>query len=323
MSRKRTLPSVGLLLAGTLALAACGSGGDADASGDKSLTLGFPGTIGPTDTPIIAALESLEEDGWETEYIEFDSPDVQTQALMGGDIDIASMGPATVMAANENGAELLMVGNNNILDYLIVASADVATCADLDGRTVAYHSEGSTSTAHLRRYLAETCPDASPEFVVISGSGNRVTALLDGQIDGTIVRIEDWMSVDVDPSVAHVLDALSETQSQLLTQTIVIDDKRSDDAGPAAKALLAALDEQFAAVRQDPAAFAETAAEILDADKADVEPILAALVDDGTFPESSALSPDSIDATLAFYQEAGAVSESLTADQVADVELAR
>lgn len=83
MSRKRTLPSVGLLLAGTLALAACGSGGDADASGDKSLTLGFPGTIGPTDTPIIAALESLEEDGWETEYIEFDSPDVQTQALMG------------------------------------------------------------------------------------------------------------------------------------------------------------------------------------------------------------------------------------------------
>lgn len=320
---KRTLPTVGLLMAGTLALAACGSGGDAEASDDQSITLGFPGTIGPTDTPIIAALQSLEDDGWETEYIEFDSPDVQTQALMGGDINVASMGPATVMAANESGAELSMVGNNNILDYLIVASADVATCADLDGKTVAYHSEGSTSTAHLRRYLADTCPDASPEFVVISGSGNRVTALLDGQIDGTIVRIEDWMSVDVDPSVAHVLDGLSDTQSELLTQTIVIDGKNSEQAGPAAAALLAALDEQFAAVREDPAAFAETAAEILGAEATEVEPVLAALVEDGTFPETSDLSADSVDATLAFYQEAGTVSDSLTADQVADLEIAR
>lgn len=323
MSLKRALPTFGLIVAGTFALAACG-GGDAESpSGDQqSITLGFPGTIGPTDTPLIAALNSLGDDGWDVEYIEFDSPDVQTQALMGGDINIASMGPATVMAANEAGAELSMVGNNNILDYLIITAADVASCNDLDGRTVAYHSEGSTSTAHLRRYLADNCPDASPEFVVISGSGNRVTALLEGQIQGTIVRIEDWMSVDVDPAVAHVIDTLSSTQSELLTQTIVIDGAGSEESQDAAAELLAALDEQFAAVREDPAAFAEVAAEILGSEVADVQPVLEALVEDGTFPETSALSSESIDATLAFYQEAGTVSESLTADEVADLDVA-
>lgn len=319
MSLKRSLPTLGLLLAGALALSACGGGG-ADAADGESITLGFPGTIGPTDTPIIAALNGLEEDGWDVEYIEFDSPDVQTQALMGGDVNVASMGPATVMAANEAGADLRMVGNNNILDYLMIASADVATCSDLDGRTVAYHSEGSTSTAHLRRYLAENCPEASPEFVVISGSGNRVTALLEGQIDGTIVRIEDWMSVD--PGTAHELDTLSETQADLLTQTIVIDSSRSEQAGPAAAALLAALDEQFAAVREDPAAFAEVAAQILGSEASDVQPVLEALIADGTFPETSALPQASIDATLAFYQETGTVSEELTADQVADLDVA-
>ncbi|SJM62190.1 ABC transporter, periplasmic substrate-binding protein [Actinomycetales bacterium JB111] len=283
--------------------------------------MGFPGTIGPTDTPIIAALQSLEEDGWDVEYIEFDSPDVQTQALMGGDINVASMGPATVMAADEGGAELTMVGNNNILDYLIVGASDVNSCADFDGRTVAYHSEGSTSTAHLRRYLADQCPEAEPEFVVISGSSNRVTALLDGQIDGTIVRVEDWMAVDAG-GAAHIIDNLVETQADLLTQTIVVDRAAGDGATEAAAALLAALDEQFAAVNDDPAAFAETAAEILGSDVDEVQPLLEALVENGTFPETSELDPASVEATIGFYRDAEVIGDELSAETVADYDVA-
>lgn len=322
MTIKRAVPAIGFLLAATLGLAACDSANEPSEGANQAITLGFPGSIGPTDTPLIAALESLGEEGWAVDYIEFDSPDVQTQALLGGDVTIASMGPATVLAADEGGAELTMVGNNNILDYLIIAAGDVTTCSDLDGRTVAYHSEGSTSTAHLRRYLADNCPDAEPEFVVISGSSNRVTALQEGQIDGTIVRIEDWISAGVDPSVAHVIDSLSQTQSDLLTQTIVIDGASREESGPAAAALLAAFDEQLAMVREDPAAFAEVAAGILDSEVADVQPVLEALVEDGTFPTSSALEPASVDATLAFYKESGTVSESLTAEQVADFDVA-
>ncbi|MGO1562192.1 MAG: ABC transporter substrate-binding protein [Actinomycetaceae bacterium] len=321
MVSKRAASGIGLITAATLALAACG--GDEDDGADaQTITLGFPGTIGPTDTPIIAALDSLEEDGWDVEYIEFDSPDVQTQALMGGDINVASMGPATVMAADENGAELTMVGNNNILDYLIVGAADVESCADLDGRTVAYHSEGSTSTAHLRRYLADTCPEAEPEFVVISGSSNRVTALLEGQIDGTIVRVEDWMAVEPDESVAHVIDNLVETQADLLTQTIVVDGAGDEGATAAAEALLAALDEQFAAVNEDPAAFAEGAAETLDADPAEVQTVLEALVENGTFPETSALDPASVESTIGFYRDAEVIGDELTADTVVNFDVA-
>jgi ABC-type nitrate/sulfonate/bicarbonate transport system substrate-binding protein len=283
--------------------------------------LGFPGTIGPTDTPIIAALQSLEDEGWDVEYIEFDSPDVQTQALMGGDINVASMGPATVMAADEGGAELTMVGNNNILDYLIVGASDVSSCADFDGRTVAYHSEGSTSTAHLRRYLADQCPEAEPEFVVISGSSNRVTALLAGQIDGTIVRVEDWMAVDAG-GAADIIDNLVETQADLLTQTIVVDRAAGDGATEAAAALLAALDEQFAAVNDDPAAFAATAADILGSDVDEVQPLLEALVENGTFPETSELDPASVEATIGFYRDAEVIGDELSAETVADYDVA-
>lgn len=329
MILKRTLPTLGLIAAAAVLLSGCaadtGAKGDAspgtEEAQSQSITLGFPGSVGPTDAPLLAALNSLGDEGWDVDYIEFDSPDVLTQALMGGDIDVASMGPATVMAADEKGAELTMVGNNNMLDYQLVANASIASCEELDGQTVAYHSEGSTSTAHLRRYLADNCPDAKPEFVVISGSSNRVTALLEGQIDGTIVRLEDWMSVDVDPSVAHVIDDLSETQSELLTQTIVIDGARVDKSGPAVAALLGALDEQFAAVNADPVAFAKIAAEVLGEDITEVQPVLEALVANGTFPESYKLSKASIDATLAFYQAAGTVTDALTADQVANLDI--
>nr|WP_256840616.1 ABC transporter substrate-binding protein [Ornithinimicrobium sp. HY1745] len=267
-------------------------------------------------------MESLEDDGWTVEYIEFDSPDVQTQALMSGDVNVASMGPATVMAADEAGAELKIVGNNNILDYLIIGAADVNSCEDLDGRKVAYHSEGSTSTAHLRRYLADTCPDASPEFLVISGSANRITALLEGQIDGTIVRVEDWIAADATPEQGHVIDSLVESQSDLLTQTIVIDGAKSDSSGPAVSALMAAFDKQLAAVNEDPTGFAETAATLLDSDPAEVVSVIEALIENGTFPENHDLSPASVDATLAFYKDADTISDKLTADDVADFDIA-
>lgn len=320
MVPKRKTKVLGAMAIAALALSACGS--DAEAEGDQaSLSLGFPGTIGPTDTPIIAALENLSDEGWDTEYIEFDSPDVQTQALMGSDINVASMGPSTVLAADDNGANLNIVGNNNILDYLIIGSPEIETCADLDGKTVAYHSEGSTSTAHLRLYLEDNCTEANPEFVVISGSNNRVTALLEGRIDGTIVRVEDWTAADASEDQAHVIDNLVETQADLLTQTIVVDGDSSESSKEAVAALLAELDEQFAAVNEDPAAFAETAAEILDTDPSEVQPVLETLVENGTFPKSHELNPDSVQATLTFNQDAEIISPDLTSDQVADFEL--
>lgn len=322
-SRPGTKILVGAAIA-TLALSSCGTeSGDTTGNGGESITLGFPGTIGPTDTPIIAALNTLDDEGWNAEYIEFDSPDVQTQALMGGDINVASMGPSTVLAANDNGANLNIVGNNNILDYLIIGAPNVQSCSDLDDQTVAYHSEGSTSTAHLRLYLDENCPEAEPEFVVISGSSNRVTALLDGQIDGTIVRVEDWTAANADEDQAHIIDNLVETQAQLLTQTIVIDGEDSDSSGDAVAALMAELDAQLTAVNDDPNAFSETAADILEQDPSEVQPVLETLVDNGTFPDSHDLDPASVDATLTFNQDAGIISPEMTADQVADFELTR
>ncbi|SFS11181.1 ABC-type nitrate/sulfonate/bicarbonate transport system, substrate-binding protein [Agrococcus baldri] len=321
-STRRLIPAVALIGAAAFALAGCSSSA-AEPAETNSITLAFPGAVGPTDTPALAALQAMSEDGWETDYIEFDSPDVATQALIGGDVNIASMGPSTVMAANAAGADLRIVANNNVIDQLIVAAPDVQTCADLDGRTVAYHSEGSTSTAHLMRYLEDNCPEASPEFLVISGSGNRAAALLEGQIDGTIVRLEDWVAATAtDDGGTTVLATLAEEQSTLLSQTLVVNKAEDEATRTATAAFLAALDEQLALVNEDPAAFAATAAELLGSTADELAPVFQTLSDNGIFPESSKLDEQSINDTIAFYEAAGVIDAGTEAVTVADFTIA-
>lgn len=308
-------------LAAALVTASCSGTSAAPEDGKKSLVLGFPGGIGTTDVPAILALEALADDEWETKYIEFDSPDVQTQALLRGDIDVASMGPATVMAANLAGADMRIVANNNKNDLQIVAAADIKECADLDGKPVAYHSEGSTSTAHLRRWLSDTCPDAKPEFLVISGSGNRAAALIEGQIAGTVVRLEDWVpAITGNESKAQILASLSKDQSDLLTQTIVVNGKAIEGDRGLVEAFTKALETQLDLVNDDPIAFAAKAAKVLkNDDVAALEAIYKMLSEQGVFPDSSDLSKDDVATTISFYQENGTIPEGeLKADDVAD-----
>ncbi len=314
-------------LAGTLAGCAGSSGADGgtEAGSEAGVTLGFPGSIGPTDVPAILALEALADAGSETDYIEFDSPDVQTQALLRGDVNLASMGPATVMSANIAGADIKMVAQNNMNDLQILVAPEIGSCDDLAGQPVAIHSEGSTSTAHLKRWYADECPDAQePEWLVISGSENRATALLEGQIRGTIVRLEDWIGVTGGESdQGKILTALSDTQSELLTQTIATTQQTLDDDSEGVSAFLDALGEQFEAVNSDPSAYAEKAARVLGGDSETYAAVYEELVANGAFPTAVGLDPASVEATIAFYQESGAIAEgNLSADDVSDASFA-
>lgn len=315
--KKSTGAGIAISAVCALTLSACGGGGAG--SDEKSLKLGFPGGVGTTDVPAILALETLKSDGWDASYIEFDSPDVQTQALLRGDVNVASMGPATVMSANIAGSDIKMISNNNRNDLQIVVSSDISECSDLDGKPVAYHSEGSTSTAHLKTWLKDTCPEAQPEFLVISGSANRATALLEGQIAGTIVRLEDWVpAIKGKESEGKILASLSEDQGDLLTQTITVTEKVLSENEGLPSAYLDALNAEFEKLNDDPTAYAAEAAKILEGDEAEIGELYEQLVSDGAIPESVGIDLEQVEATIDFYQENGTIPEGeLTADEVA------
>lgn len=305
-------------VAASVAMALIGGVGSARA---EQIALGFAGGTGPTDMPAILALEALKAQGWDTEVIEFDSPDILTQALLNGQVQIAAMGPATAIAADLAGADLKMIAKNNRNDFLILSSAEIADCAGLDGRIVAIHSTGSTTTAHLTRYMQDVCPEAKPNIIVLSGSANRVAALLNGQIDGTIVRLEDWMAITGgEDERARILAKLVDEQPTLLTQAIVVSAARIDAARPALEAFVAALDAEFTAIYADPAAYAAKAApQSKEIDPAQLASVYAALAEAKMFPLNEALSREQVQDTIAFYEAAGkAEPGKLSPEDVAD-----
>lgn len=304
-----------LALAATFALMAGG------AVLAQSVVLGFPGGIGPVDVPAIQALEALKADGWNTQVIEFDSPDILTQALLNGQVQIAPMGPSTAIAANLAGADLRIVGKTNLIDHVIITAPDVEDCSQLDGRTVAYHSTGSTTTTHLRHYLAQNCPDAEPNFIVLSGSANRVLALLNGQIAGTLVRLEDWMAITGgEDDRAKVLARLIEDQRDILTGTVVVSASHMETNEPAIRAFIAELEAQFEAIYADPAGYArEYAHHLPEMSPDELASVYVALAEGQMFPLDDPLNAEEIEATLAFYENAGIVEPgALAVEDIAD-----
>lgn len=291
------------------------------AASAQNMVLGFAGGAGPTGVPAIIALETLQDQGMSTEVIEFDSPDILTQALLNGQVQIAVMGPATAFAADLAGADLQMLAKNNQNDYLIISSPEIAECADLDGKTVAYHSVGSSTTAHLMAWLKDTCPEAKPNFIVLSGSANRVAALLNGQIDGTLVRLEDWMAVTRgEDERARVLTMLVESQRNLITGAVVASAGKVEQDRALLEAFLAELNNQFDAVYADPVAYAAGAAEHLgEMEPADIEAVYTYFAETEMFPIDEVLTPEAVEDTIRFYEEAGRVEPgALTVDEVAN-----
>jgi len=288
-----------------------------------SLTVGFPGPIGFTDVPVLMTGSRLvQEAGWSFEFIEFDSPDLLTQALVTGDVDIASMGPATVMAATVQGADLKIISNNNNNDWLVVSGPQYDNCGELDGELVAYHSEGGTSTAMLLQYMGENCPEAAPDYLVMSGSLNRATALLNGDLDGTVVRLEDWVTAtSANPDGGKILANLAEGLPNLLTQTLVVSGEWLASNRDVAVAYITALLATFEEVNQDIAELSAEAKERFpDVDPEALDEFIDATKEQGLFPADGGLSEEKVAGTIKFYEDIEKVEKgAVTVDDILDM----
>jgi ABC-type nitrate/sulfonate/bicarbonate transport system substrate-binding protein len=161
--------------------------------------------------------------------------------------------------------------------------------------------------------------------MVLSGSANRATALLNGQIQGTIVRLEDWIAVTGgEDERAKILGVLAETQSDLLTSAFVVSADALEERPEMVEAFLTEVQAQIDAIYADPAAYAEAALPHLEgADLESVTGVFEALAEQEMFPRQMGVSREAIEGTMSFYAASGKLEEGkITADDVADFRFA-
>ena len=108
----------------------------------------------------------------------YSQPELAVEAVARGDADIGEGSAPAYWTAVSKGADVVSIMEQIANEWQIVAIPEVQTCADLDGRRLAQHSESSVSKAMSDAYIAETCPGAEPQILFIANSPNRAAAML-------------------------------------------------------------------------------------------------------------------------------------------------
>jgi len=163
----------------------------------KNFTVGFT-SPGFSSGPLLAALDTLRGQGYTIDTATVTASELLTQGVADGSFPIgAGMGTNTIMAAVAKGAEMKVFLARNANETVLYArSATIKGCADLGGKKVAVHSEGSVSYAMLKSYVKANCPNATPNYLILPGSENRLAAMIADQIDGAPLELGDSITLD-------------------------------------------------------------------------------------------------------------------------------
>lgn len=195
-------------LAGVFALTACGEsaaddgGGDAEASensgsDDPIRITGVPAEdAAELESKFELLLEVIEEEtGRPTEFNHSTDYNAVIEALIAGQADMAIGSPFTYVRAGDQGAEVEVLGGRieeegeeaGYVSYALVEpGSDIESLEDLEGRSVCYVEQGSTSgflypSAGMLEAGLDPLEDVDAQFP--GSHDGAVLAMLDGQCE--------------------------------------------------------------------------------------------------------------------------------------------
>lgn len=286
-------------------------------------SLGSPMAAGAQDDPIqvamgdIASVESLglliameraKERGVPMELTFFNSEDVATQAVVGGDADIG-VGAPYAFIQNSDAPIRMFYRMSTLLFFPVVNSEVYDSWEDLDGEEVTVHSRGSGTEALMR--LMESIHDI--EFSNISyvpGSEVRAGAMLQGTINATIVDAANFRLLQEKGGGKFVrlpVEGVDATDEALYANVEFLE-QRQEDLTIFVEELLRTWKD----INENPAIVAELREQydllpdLPEEAAADIETYYAEAAEGGVYPTDGG-SPDVVRADLDFLAAAGQV----------------
>jgi NitT/TauT family transport system substrate-binding protein len=168
-----------LLLAGTVAQA------------QERLRLAWAG-FSPTNSPIwiIEDRKLLQKQGVQPEIIAINASPIVLQAMLAGEIDVASISVTTVASSRLAGADTVMILGvvPTFVDYIFSLSS-ITAVEQLKGKTGGVNRLGSTSDLGLRLALRKlgVDPEKDTKIIPVGGTAERFASLSKGLSQFTII----------------------------------------------------------------------------------------------------------------------------------------
>lgn len=212
-------------LAAVTALAAAGLGTQAQA-GTVRVALGD--VVSAENLAFIVALERAKDRGVDYELTSFSKEDLAIQAIINGQADIGVGTPYAVIQRSK--VPLRLIFQMSRLIFFPVASNKYQTWQELDGEPFTFHSRGSGTEA-LGNVIAKREGISFGERSYVPGSGNRIIAMMKGQIDATIIDLANKNKLmEMAGDKFHVLPGLDTpvTDEAVFASQTWIENNRAD-----------------------------------------------------------------------------------------------
>jgi NitT/TauT family transport system substrate-binding protein len=131
----------------------------------------------------------FKKNGLDVELITVDGGARGMQAVLAGEIDIATLGGAECLSATAAGAKITMTAvGTPVFPYQLMAAADIKTAADLKGKKIGISSPGGSADIATRKALKDIGldPDKDVTLVALGSHAQRTAALFAGSIQAAV-----------------------------------------------------------------------------------------------------------------------------------------
>jgi NitT/TauT family transport system substrate-binding protein len=181
---KKLLRNITALLAAVLLLGGVAASG---AQADK-IRIALAETPSDEVAAFFVALDRAKAMGLDYEWTAFSDEELAIQAILSGQMDIGFGTPYAAMQKAK--APIRIIFQLSKLKFFPVTSKKYSKLEDLDGEPILLHSRGG-GTDSIANVIEDRIGIKFGKRSYVSGSANRIVALIAGQADATIVDLSN------------------------------------------------------------------------------------------------------------------------------------
>ncbi len=240
-------------------------------------------------------------------------------AIISGQAQAISSGCAEALGIMASGADLVYVlVNTNRLQYVLAGGPSVQSRDEIPGKRFAVSRIGTSShfaTRFIVKYLGLD-PDRDVTYVQVGNTPERITALVSGAVDGSILSIEEGVLVGEMPGMRILVD-MTQEKLPYCGNGLVLPRQTLAERPELVRALVRTVVEATARYKQDRAAGTAAVSKFLDeSDPVKVERIWT--VRAGLFPPKPYPEASGLQFVIAEAAEADPRVASLTPERISD-----
>lgn len=246
------------------------------------------------------------------------------QALVAGQTNLAPHGADELILGAAEGAEPVGIGSLVAKqEYVLVATGDITTVADLEGATIGMSGPAGFD-ALLTRFVLEDegiDPESGASFVQVGGSPDRAAALLSGNVDAATIGVDDWFQLASQTDTAQIVVRLAETVPDYPSSVYFSLADFWEENPQAALGLACANLEANKWAQEDRQRFIDYGLDLIDGADADaIGELYDFAIDVGMYPTDPAevLSTRGMEGLMEAMVETGDISQPIDVEAVVD-----